>query len=121
MEDSGKHTGHWLEPGLQAHLSETVERAGCLLAVLGLLESQASRKTTGKAMVVSGTIGLTLSERKKYFPMISQGQDYTDQETTLFSLCVCQNNNSGTLGMRRTIKIVIELFLFESFNLISSG
>jgi len=41
-------------------LPETVEREGCSLAVFGLLEAQASRKTTGKATVVSGGTGFAL-------------------------------------------------------------
>jgi len=61
MQNLGNQATCWLEQGLQAHLSETVERAGCFLAVFGLLEAQASGDTTGKAMMVSGGRGFTLA------------------------------------------------------------
>lgn len=57
MQNLGNQATHWSEQGLQAHFSETVERARCSVAVLGLLEAQASRKTRGKAVMVSGGTG----------------------------------------------------------------
>jgi len=42
-------------------LVETVERAECSLAVFGLLEAQASRKTTGGTMMLSGGTDFSLA------------------------------------------------------------
>jgi hypothetical protein len=60
MENLGNHTANCLEPVHQAPLSETLEEGGCSFAVFGLLEAQATGKTTGKAVVVSGGVGFTL-------------------------------------------------------------
>lgn len=50
-----------LEPARQAHLSDTLERSPCSLAVFGRLEAQASRRTRAKAMVLPGDAGFTLA------------------------------------------------------------
>jgi len=75
-------------------LSETVERAGCSLAVFGLLEAQASRKTTGKAMMVSGGTGFSPAFKKPLviFPKrkkFDQGQPrpHRPGNHSVFSVC----------------------------------
>ena len=61
MQNFGYQATHWLEQALQAHLSETLEKAGCSLAVFVLLKAQASKETTEKVIGASGGTGFSLA------------------------------------------------------------
>lgn len=58
------------------------------------------------------------SRKGKILTEGNQGQNHTEQVTTLFSLCVWQNDHLGNLGMRRTNENAADLCLFESLILI---
>jgi len=110
IQNHGNHATHCLQQGLQAHLLETVERAGCCLAVL----KKDNRE--GHNAVWRHRLHSCLQH---LWPFSQYSGYHIDQVTTLLSLGVWFRNNSGKFGIRRTNQTFVHLCQFDPSTLIS--